>query len=324
MTVGAAVPASAADTDPGQRSHNEDAALCDDDLGLYVVADGVGGRHAGEVASRLACEVVHREIVAGHTLENAIVAAHAAIRAESESGHGAGTSGMACTAVALHLHDGRFELVWSGDSRAYFWDGRRLLCLTRDHSLVEALVARGDVARRDAGSHPQKNVILSALGGERRAPETGRASGTRPGPGCFLLCSDGLSDVLGAAEICAILSRDAGLAERCRALTESARESGGRDNITAVLVWIGIGAEERDGGDCEALAPYEVFDSHTAESRWPRDRSQPDAPPPVSGGGAAESRVTGDRTDWRRARRLIVALAVLGAAIALALPGGTA
>jgi serine/threonine protein phosphatase PrpC len=254
--------ASAAATDPGQRSHNEDAYLNDDAIGLYLVADGVGGRDAGEVASRLACETIRARSAQGEDLPAAIAAAHRVIRQAASSSER--SRSMAATIVALQLEGNRFKVAWSGDSRAYLWDGRRLLGLTRDHSLVEAMVARREISRAEAASHPRRNVILAALGGESAEPEVGENEGRLAGDVTFLLCSDGLTDVLAPSQLCDALDDDVTLQRRAERLSNEARDAGGRDNITVLLLQVRAAA-----GEPTAAAFYESYDARSGNHGWP-------------------------------------------------------
>jgi len=220
-------------THPGQRAHNEDYFLADPAHGIYVVADGVGGRDAGEIASRISCETIVRHVVAGDTLDAGFVAAQTAIAEAVASGEG--RNGMAATAVALHVQEARFNIVWLGDCRAYLWDGK-LRLLTRDHSLVEAMLARGEISLEQAAQHPQRNVILAALGGEDGGPEPGTNHGEIGGQGCFVLCSDGLCDTLDNATISEILAKEQSVEDTTAALLDTAVAQGCKDNVTVLTV----------------------------------------------------------------------------------------
>lgn len=254
-------------THPGQRSHNEDSWRLDNDSTFYMVADGVGGRDAGEVASRIACDVTVDQVRAGTGLAPALAVANAAIR-EAIAASGEGASSMASTAVALHLQPQarRFSLAWAGDSRLYLWDGR-LKTLTRDHSLVESLLKRGEISRAEADDHPRRNVILTALGDTEAELETGENAGALTGSALFLLCSDGLSDVVPASVLCDIVSRDSdSLQARADALVQAAVDAGGRDNITAVLVsWRDTAAAQASSSGVDGPVVYEAFDPVSGE-----------------------------------------------------------
>lgn len=221
-------------THVGQRNHNEDAYLLDPDCGLAVVADGVGGHQAGEVASAIICEVIQREVAAGHSIEQGIRAANREVMAAVSQGRG--KAGMASTVVVARFIDSDYELAWVGDSRAYLWDGQ-LKLLTRDHSYVQALLARGQITLAQARNHPRKNVIVQAIGLQADEKLQVGINCGRLEPGqVLLLCSDGLSDVLDSAALSEILCAPEPLRTRCETLVDTAVRAGGRDNITVVLL----------------------------------------------------------------------------------------
>jgi len=221
-------------THVGQRNHNEDAYLLDPDQSLAVVADGVGGHQAGEVASAITCEVILRETVAGHSVEQGIRAANREVMAAVAQGRG--KAGMASTVVVARFSDNDYELAWVGDSRSYLWDGQ-LKLLTRDHSYVQALLAKGQITLAQARNHPRKNVIVQAIGLQEDTKLQVGINCGRLEPGqVLLLCSDGLSDVLDSAMMSEILSADAPIRVRCKALVDAAVQAGGRDNITVILL----------------------------------------------------------------------------------------
>ncbi|MEH6584236.1 MAG: protein phosphatase 2C domain-containing protein [Halioglobus sp.] len=218
----------------GQRDHNEDALLVNQDIGLMVVADGVGGHQAGEVASELTCQVLAREIAEGSSLPEAIkVANRDVFDAVAQS---LGREGMASTVVAVHFKGTAWELAWVGDSRAYLWDGQ-LGLLSRDHSLVEGLVQSGQISLEEARYHPKKNVIDQAVGlqGEDNLRVGSNAGVLQPGQ-VLLLCSDGLNDVLDSAQIAEILASEGTLEEHSQQLVSAAVAAGGRDNTTVILL----------------------------------------------------------------------------------------
>ncbi|MFN2286820.1 MAG: PP2C family serine/threonine-protein phosphatase, partial [Chromatocurvus sp.] len=255
-------------THPGQRNHNEDSWRVDEENCFYMVADGVGGRDAGEVASRIACEVTVDQVRAGTRLAPALAVANAVIR-DAIAASGERASSMASTAVALHLQPEiqRFSVAWAGDSRLYLWDGE-LKTLTRDHSLVESLLQRGEISRAEADDHPRKNVILMALGDTERELASGENGGALPEKALFLLCSDGLSDVVPANVLCETLSRvNDSLQMRADALVQAAVDAGGRDNITAVLVsWHGAdAARSQASSGVDGPVVFETFDPVSGE-----------------------------------------------------------
>jgi protein phosphatase len=198
-----------------------------------VVADGVGGRNAGEVASRIGCEAIVARVARGGDLAEGFAAAGDAIAQAVASGEG--SSGMAATAVALHLEQQAFSIAWLGDCRAYLWDGK-LRQLTRDHSLVETMLARGEITLEQAARHPRRNVILAALGGDLDDYTLGSNHGELGGTGFFLLCSDGLCDTLDNASICEILAAGTSVESTVGQLVEASVAQGCKDNVTVLLV----------------------------------------------------------------------------------------
>ena len=221
-------------TDVGQRSHNEDAFLVNQDIGLIVVADGVGGHQAGEIASAMTCKVLEREATAGSTLDESIKIAN--VEVFEAVAQELGRAGMASTVVALQFNGLAWDLAWVGDSRAYLWDGQ-LGLLSRDHSLVESLIQSGQISLDEARNHPKKNVIDQAIGLQAEdSLRIGHNCGELVPGQVLLLCSDGLNDVLDSGEITGILSSGAPLEDRCRQLVMSAVDHGGRDNTTVVLL----------------------------------------------------------------------------------------
>jgi serine/threonine protein phosphatase PrpC len=221
-------------TDVARRKLNEDAFVINETLGLVLVADGVGGHEAGEIASAITCEVIEREVGSGSDLEQAIRKSNLKVIAALEAG--TGKEGMASTVVALRLQGAEYTIDWVGDSRAYLWDGS-LHLLTRDHSFVAALLERGEITLEEARYHPRKNVIVQAIGQQKDDNlEVGATAGRLQAGNSLLLCSDGLNDVLENRQIVDILSSGETLADQCAALIGTTLEAGGRDNVTVVLV----------------------------------------------------------------------------------------
>lgn len=229
-----AFPEAVAATDVGRRRHNEDAYIVHPDVGLVVVADGVGGHDAGEVASAITCETIVAEVSRGSSLQDAVRAANLAVMDAVHAGQG--RQGMASTVVAMQFHGADYEVAWVGDSRAYLWDGS-LKLITQDHSLMQTLLARGEITREEARSHPQRNVIVQAIGlqAEHDLRVDCNAGTLRDGQ-ILLLCSDGMSDILENETIVSILTGEGDLQQRCQRLVSQSIEEGGKDNSTVVLV----------------------------------------------------------------------------------------
>jgi len=224
------------DTHTGHiRPHNEDCYLIDAELGLGVLADGMGGHECGEVASKIVVERVRDEVRSGTPMAEALVKAHHAVLAAVRDGKG--RSGMGSTALAVKLDGGSFEVVWVGDSRAYLWSHGVLTQLTRDHSLVQLMVDQGDISEEEAAFHPQRNFITQAIGMESlNRLEVGQVRG-RLYPGQqILLCSDGLSGELSVDQISEILRLESDEQAKVDRLIQTALDNGGNDNVTVLLI----------------------------------------------------------------------------------------
>lgn len=235
----------AAASDTGRvRAHNEDAWIARPEQGLWVVADGMGGHSAGEVASHLAVREIAARVARGADLERAIREAHDAILEAVAMGQGA--LGMGTTVVALSLQGSRYRIAWVGDSRAYLWNGRSLRQLTTDHSYVQRLVDSGLITARDAQYHPERHTVAQALG-VATAIQVESVTGTLIKGEQVLLCSDGLSGEVEEGEIEKRLARG-DPQQQVDALVAAALEGGGADNVTVVVVSAPPEAPERPLG----------------------------------------------------------------------------
>ena len=253
-------------THEGRRKHNEDNFFIDNELGLFVVADGVGGQDAGEIASDIVCTTIGDSVRQGDGLHDAILKANQAIADAIARGHG--RPGMASTIVVLRAKGELYELAWLGDSRVYLWDGK-LKLLSRDHSLVESLLATGEISLDEAQSHPKKNVILAALGGGDANINVGQNGGLLRKGARFLLCSDGVSDVLSPASIAQWLDCGESESDIARGLVQAAVDSQGKDNITAVVVGVHESAYDLTAND-EHVEVVRTFDPETGEHEYHR------------------------------------------------------
>ncbi|MGC1165726.1 MAG: Stp1/IreP family PP2C-type Ser/Thr phosphatase, partial [Solirubrobacterales bacterium] len=220
-------------TDTGrQRNANEDSfftrAL------LFVVADGMGGAQAGEVASKTAAESFDRELPAGppeRVLRETIELANRTIHERAASDPDLAGMGTTITAAIVDLEAEEVAIGHVGDSRAYRLRGGRFERLTRDHSLVEEMRRKGQLTDAQAEDHPQRSIITRALGPE---PEVEVDLQTVPAQAgdVFLICSDGLTTMLGDEQIGRLLTRATSMQSAARALVDEANRAGGRDNIT--------------------------------------------------------------------------------------------
>ena len=226
----------ARETDPGRkRRQNEDAFVVRPPL--FAIADGMGGARAGEIASALAAGALNDADAVGGGLERVRqLVQEANRRVHERASNDPSTSGMGTTmTVALIEPTGDVTFGHVGDSRAYVLRGETLEQLTDDHSLVAELVRRGELSERDAEVHPQRSVITRALGTDPDVDVDAFSVSPEPGD-IYLLCSDGLSDMVSGETIEEILRSFRGdLDEAARALVRAANRGGGDDNITAVL-----------------------------------------------------------------------------------------
>jgi PPM family protein phosphatase len=225
-----------AGTDTGrQRRANEDSLLARSPL--FVVADGMGGAQAGEVASRIAVESFEPGLAdASHPeLELAALARAANARIYELSRANAEQAGMGTTLTAAYVGEHEVAIAHVGDSRAYCLRDGQLLRLTDDHSLVDELMRQGRLTPEEAIGHPQRSVITRALGPEGMVEVDTRSFRARADD-LFLLCSDGLTTMISEEQIAQILLANARLHDAGEALIAAANQAGGRDNITVVLI----------------------------------------------------------------------------------------
>lgn len=230
-------------TDTGKnRNNNEDIFAVDTEHEYFFVADGMGGMAGGEFASAIffqsAAEVFSnsgqrseqetRDLVQmAFTLSNERTLAHV----QQYPKH----LGMGCTAELLAFFEDGFIIGHIGDSRTYCYRNARLQQLTKDHSFVQEQIDRGRMTPAEARTHPQRNVILRAVGVEERL-KLDIVRGRRSSGDILLLCSDGLTDMLEDDQIEAILATETPLSLKTERLIAAANQSGGKDNITVVLI----------------------------------------------------------------------------------------
>jgi protein phosphatase len=236
-----------------QRQHNEDAFLVENDARLFLVADGMGGHAAGEIASRIAVDSITEFIL--HTKEddgtwphaydehfrrstNRLMAAlrMANTRVLEAMRKDARLRGMGTTVVAALADEQTVSVAHVGDSRAYLIRDGQLSRITNDHSWVFEQVQAGMLTEAEAEKHPLRNVITRALGGALQVTPDASEIDAKPGD-VVLLCSDGLTGMVPESEILRIVTaNDGDLEQACRQLIDAANERGGLDNVTAVLV----------------------------------------------------------------------------------------
>lgn len=230
-------------TDPGLvRSHNEDTFFANDEEGFFLVADGMGGAAAGEVASGLIKDTVkelfssnmncsqaevHKLVLECFQMANSRMLAHVA----EVPSH----SGMGCTAELLAFSDNDFFLGHVGDSRTYRLRNGNLEQLTKDHTLVQVQEDQGLITREEAKTHSLRSVILRVVGNSKKL-DVNVIHGSALPRDIFLLCTDGLSTMVEDKKIKEILAYDGPLALKATMLVDQANYAGGRDNVSVVLV----------------------------------------------------------------------------------------
>lgn len=242
-------------TDPGQvRPLNEDAVGADPDAGLFILADGLGGYNAGEIASTMAVSALLADLPSdlvaardaaqpfdpARALRERLVAMNGAIfRAALNS---SAFEGMATTIVIAWLLGDRLWVAHAGDSRLYRLRAGQLEQLTRDHSFSQELLDAGMVTEEEARVLPAKNLVTRALGASAELDPEVHDYAIESGD-LLMLCSDGLTEMIDAPEIGSVLAAAAGnVHEAARLLVERANEAGGRDNVSVIVVGV------RDGG----------------------------------------------------------------------------
>ena len=239
-------------TDIGRkRKHNEDSLgffnLNDEEV-LAIVADGMGGHASGEVASRMAVEIIHdvyskerKDQEVFEALKSAFEVANFTILQKSLEQEN--LNGMGTTATALVIKGDQTFVGHMGDSRAYLFRDTTVHQLTKDHSMVNRMVEQGLLSKEEAQRHPQRNVIYKALGVNRDAELDLTGPFSAQGNDIFLLCSDGLTNLVSDEELFKI-TKDETPKKACEKLIQLANKRGGDDNITVQILKV---TKKRDG-----------------------------------------------------------------------------
>ena len=228
-------------SDPGcVRKNNEDYFRCEPESGIFILADGMGGANGGEHASRSAAEVLYeffRHLPGGRdlrTLEQGFVEANSAVRAAARDTpelQGMGTTLIAAREIA----EGHFQIGSVGDSRAYHFSADSLAVLTRDQTWVAEVGTGLGLSEESLKKHPYRHVLTMAVGSADEIRIPSQELYTRPGDQ-ILLCSDGLHGVVEKNILAEVLNSPKSLPEKCHYLVEAAKNAGGPDNITVVLI----------------------------------------------------------------------------------------
>ncbi|MHB8680733.1 MAG: Stp1/IreP family PP2C-type Ser/Thr phosphatase, partial [Acidimicrobiales bacterium] len=227
------------------RALNEDLAL--ETLTLFAVADGMGGHAGGEVAARTAIEALQQEFARQPSIDGLVTAVRRANQSVWDRSHedpdlrGMGTTLTAAALVATDDGD-RLVLANVGDSRSYRFHDGTLTQLTKDHSVAEELVERGELSEAEAAVHPHRHILTRALGVApdvevdvwQVTPEAGDR---------FLLCSDGLSNEISTRRMTSVLSSTPDPQQAAETLVRMANEHGGNDNVTVVVLDVLVGDE---------------------------------------------------------------------------------
>ncbi len=231
---------SASISNRGLRKRNEDACSSDNDRGIFLVADGMGGHHRGDVASTAFIETAMNFLSTPKNvtdyfdlLSRAVSAANDCIYRLSqteEEGKPMGT-----TAVICILENNRYHVGWVGDSRAYLFRKGKLRQVTKDHSLVQNLVDQKVISEKEALTHPERNVITRAIGTDQQV-ETDFTYGELKKGDLIFLCTDGICGVLENKKIQKLLKEKKSLEEKTKNIIDSAMKAGSEDNATAILI----------------------------------------------------------------------------------------
>ncbi|MEL6915917.1 MAG: SpoIIE family protein phosphatase [Pseudomonadota bacterium] len=226
------------------RKVNEDSVLPAPGSGLWLVADGMGGHAAGDYASQTIVAQMENVGVPAGALDlrarfmerlsgaNAMILAHAA-----DLGKGA----IGSTIAALMIQQDHYASIWSGDSRVYLFRSGQLRRVTKDHTEVQAMVDAGRITEDEAYNWPQRNVITRAIG-VTEVPECDMVEGALAHGDLFLICSDGLTEYYHDSELEGVLAQanlggqSGAMADTCDRLVDTARDRGGKDNVSVVLV----------------------------------------------------------------------------------------
>ena len=273
-------------TDTGRQRHaNEDAYFAR--APVFVVADGMGGAKAGEVASKAAADAFDRGLPDGppeQALQETIQAANSEIHELAREDPSRAGMGTTLTAAIIDGPSEEVVIGHVGDSRAYRLRDGELERMTRDHSLVEEMRRKGQLTDEQASDHPQRSIITRALGPEREVEADMQTVPARAGD-VFLLCSDGLTTMVGDEVIARTLAETPSMEAAVRSLVEEANRAGGRDNITAVAFRLEDVSEPAERAESPTLvgpaAAEEGFTAEEVRRAAAAERAQREPEPPA-------------------------------------------
>jgi protein phosphatase len=223
-------------TDIGmKRALNQDAIFVDNKAGIWIIADGMGGHNAGEVAAKIVCECLPTKINNTHNnVIQAIQLVHQKLLEYSEQ-H-IEFSGMGSTIIIAVRYEQSLHIFWSGDCRAYLVCEDDCKLLSKDHSIIQQLIDKKIIDEQEALDHPQQHMVTSCLGGRRMQPTIDQITLTLRANEIVLLCSDGLHKELNNTQITSTLKTANSLQAAPEALIRQANLNGGGDNISVVLI----------------------------------------------------------------------------------------
>jgi PPM family protein phosphatase len=296
-------------TDTGrQRNANEDSFFVR--APIFVVADGMGGAQAGEVASKAAADAFDVDLPAGppeQVLRETILAANRTIHELARADPSRAGMGTTLTAAIVDAVGEEVAIGHVGDSRAYRLRAGKLEQLTRDHSLVEEMRRKGQITDAQAEDHPQRSIITRALGPE---PEVEPDLQTVPAVAgdVFLICSDGLTTMLGEEQIAKLLAGASSMSAAVRALVDEANRAGGRDNITALAFRLEDAAAPQQSHEDATL-----IGSTAAEAGLTTTEVRRRAAAAAARDRREQLAAKGPRRGLRRALKVLAVLVVLGA-----------
>jgi len=296
-------------TDTGrQRNANEDSFFVR--APIFVVADGMGGAQAGEVASKAAADAFDVDLPEGppeQVLRETILTANRKIHELARADPSRAGMGTTLTAAIVDAVGEEVAIGHVGDSRAYRLRGGKLEQLTRDHSLVEEMRRKGQITDAQAEDHPQRSIITRALGPE---PEVEPDVQTVPAVAgdVFLICSDGLTTMLGEEQIAKLLSGASSMGAAVRALVDEANRAGGRDNITALAFRLEDAAAPQQRHEDATL-----IGSTAAEAGLTTTEVRRRAAAAAARDRREQLAAKGPRRGLRRALKVLAVLVVLGA-----------
>src|SRR5437588_11205567 len=317
-----------AKTDTGrQRRGNEDWAFAR--APVFVVADGMGGAQAGEVAAQLAVDAFAHGLPDSGSPEERLASRvqEANQRIWEQSRTRREQAGMGTTLTAAYLDDSELAIAHVGDSRAYLFRDGSLRRLTQDHSLVDELVRRGKLTEEQAAEHPQRSIITRALGAEPTVEVDTWTYPVRPGD-VLLLCSDGLTSMVTEEQVEEILASSDSLKAAAQGLIDEANAAGGRDNITVVLFRV----EDVEGGvdgvvDQPTMVGAPAVARSASGATGASGVSKAEPAPRIragrhSGEAAVTSGVVRERRHLLRRHKAVAALIAVVIVLALIIAGG--